>query len=68
MSLNTPPVDKLIELAGNKYALSVLVSKRAKEISVSRAEYFNEHSNIRPVSVASEEFFKGIIKNPTTTK
>ena len=64
MSLNQQTVDKLIDKAGNKYALSVLVAKRAKEISISRAEFFNEHRQVKPVSVASQEFYDGVIKLP----
>ncbi|MBP3630207.1 MAG: DNA-directed RNA polymerase subunit omega [Clostridia bacterium] len=64
MSLNEPPVDKLIDKLGNKYALSVLVAKRAKEISISRSEFFNENRRIKPVSVASSEFFDGVVKKP----
>lgn len=64
MSLNVPSIDKLINLAGNKYALSVLVSKRAKEISVSRADYFFENRKAKPVSVAAEELYNGVIKMP----
>ena len=64
MSLNVPSIDKLINLAGNKYALSVLVSKRAKEISVSRADFFFENRKAKPVSIAAEELYNGIIKMP----
>ena len=64
MSLNEPPVDKLIDKLGNKYALSVLVAKRAKEITISRADFFNENRRIKPVSVASSEFFDGVVKKP----
>lgn len=64
MSLNQPQVDKLIDKAGNKYALSVLVAKRAKEISISRVDFFNEHRQAKPVSVAAQEFWDGIIKMP----
>lgn len=64
MSLNEPPVDKLIDKLGNKYALSVLVAKRAKEISISRADFFSENRRIKPVSVASSEFFEGVVKRP----
>ncbi|MGN1259469.1 MAG: DNA-directed RNA polymerase subunit omega [Christensenellales bacterium] len=66
MSLNVPPIDSLINKAGNKYALSVLVAKRAKEISVSRADYFFDHKDVKPVSVAAKEFYDGVIKKPET--
>lgn len=64
MSLNVPSIDSLIGIAGNKYALSVLVAKRAKEISISRADYFFENKKAKPVSVAAQELFEGTIKMP----
>ena len=64
MSLNTPSIDKLLGVAGNKYALSVLVAKRAKEISISRQDFFFENRQAKPVSVAAEELYSGIIKMP----
>lgn len=64
MSLNSPSIDNLCRLAGNKYALSVLVAKRAKEISISRADFFFENRKAKPVSVAAEELFNGTIKAP----
>lgn len=64
MSLNVPSIDNLTSVAGNKYALSVIVAKRAKEISISRADYFFENSKAKPVSVAAEELFNGTIKAP----
>ena len=64
MSLNTPSIDNLTKTAGNKYALSVLVAKRAKEIAISRADYFFENRKAKPVSVAAEELCSGIIKAP----
>lgn len=64
MSLNTPSIDNLTKTAGNKYALSVLVAKRAKEIAISRADYFFENRKAKPVTVAAEELFSGIIKAP----
>lgn len=64
MSLNTPSIDNLTKTAGNKYALSVLVAKRAKEIAISRADYFFENRKAKPVTVAAEELSSGIIKAP----
>ncbi len=59
MSLNYPSIDKLVELTGNKYALSVLVAKKAKELAISRADYFSENRQRKPVTVAAEELFLG---------
>ena len=64
MSLNSPSIDNLVKLAGNKYALSVVVAKRAKEISISRADYFFENRKAKPVTVAAEELFDEKIKTP----
>ena len=64
MSLNSPSIDNLSRLAGNKYALSVVVAKRAKEISISRADFFFENKKAKPVTVAAEELFNGVIKTP----
>lgn len=64
MSLNSPSIDKLIGVVGNKYALSVLVAKRAKEISISRADYFFENKKAKPVTVAAEELYRGVIRMP----
>ena len=64
MSLNDPSIDSLLKKAGNKYALSVLVAKRAKELSVANADFFFENKKVKPVSVAAKELYEGIIKMP----
>lgn len=61
MALVDPPVDKLADKAGNKYALSVVIAKRAKELAVSRADFFNENRDQTPLSVAAKEFSNGQI-------
>lgn len=61
MALVDPSVDKLVLLSGSKYALSVLVAKRAKKLAVSRADYFNDNRAISPISVAAQEFVDGDI-------
>lgn len=64
MSLNDPSIDNLLKKTGNKYALSVLVAKRAKELSISNAEFFFENKKVKPVSVAAQELNDGVIKMP----
>lgn len=61
MALIDPAIDKLISKAESKYALSVLIAKRAKEISVSRKEFFSENRDHTPISVAAKEFEQGKI-------
>ena len=43
MSWLNPPIEKVIESAGNKYILCSLVSKRAKELLLNKAEFFKEN-------------------------
>ena len=64
MSLNVPSIDNLTKIAGNKYALSVIVAKRAKELTISRADFFFENRKAKPVSVAAEELFEGKVRAP----
>ncbi len=59
MSWLNPPIEKVIESAGNKYILCSLVSKRAKELLLNKGEYFKEHQRVKPVEYASKEFYEG---------
>ncbi len=34
--MNEPPIDEITEKAGNKYVLSIIAAKRAKEIETTR--------------------------------
>lgn len=56
-----PPIDKLIEKTGCKYALACLVAKRAKQVVEKRAGYLEETGE-RPVSVASQEIYGGKVE------
>ena len=59
MSWLNPPIEKVIEEAGNKYILCSLVSKRAKELLLNKGEFFKEHQRVKPVEFASREYYKG---------
>lgn len=54
-----PPIEKLIDKAGNRYALVTVISKRAKELLLEKAEFFRENQKIKPIEFASDEFFAG---------
>ncbi len=56
-----PPIDKLVEKAGNKYALVGLLSKRSRTLMEKRADYL-EQENINPVSYAAKELIDGKIE------
>jgi len=68
MSWLNPPIEKVIEQAGNKYILCSLVSKRAKELLLDKAEYFKTNQKVKPIEYASKEFYDGLytISNKTT--
>lgn len=60
MSWLNPPIEEVIEQAGNKYILCTLVSKRAKELLRSRDEFFKENQKVKPIEYASKEFHEGL--------
>ena len=59
MSWLNPPIEKVIEEAGNKYILCSLVSKRAKELLLNKGEFFKENQKVKPIEYASKEFHEG---------
>ncbi|MBQ8451538.1 MAG: DNA-directed RNA polymerase subunit omega [Clostridia bacterium] len=60
MSWLYPPIETVIEKAGNKYVLCSLVSKRAKELLLNKPEYFKNHQRVKPIEFASKEFYEGL--------
>ena len=60
MSWLNPPIEKVIEQAGNKYILCSLVSKRAKELLLDKSEYFKTNQKVKPIEYASKEFYEGL--------
>lgn len=55
--MNLPPIEELSELAGNKYKLCGLVSKRAKQIQAKNTE-MQINPEIKPISQAAQEMFE----------
>lgn len=57
-----PPIEKLSEIAGDKYKLCVLASKRALEIQKANLE---DHVNpeVTDISAAAQEIYEGKIKS-----
>ncbi|HIT77630.1 MAG TPA: DNA-directed RNA polymerase subunit omega [Candidatus Limihabitans stercoravium] len=56
--INKPPIDKLTELAGNKYVLCCAISKRAKELNELQKEG-EINMDAKTISLAAEEFVAG---------
>ncbi|MCH5160592.1 MAG: DNA-directed RNA polymerase subunit omega [Clostridiales bacterium] len=56
-----PPIDKIVETVGNKYAAVGLLSKRARTLMEKRADYL-EQENISAVSLAAKEVVEGKVE------
>lgn len=56
-----PPIDKLVEKVGNKYALVGLLSKRARNIMEKRHDYL-EQEDVNAVSLAAKEVADGKVE------
>lgn len=65
MAMIEPPIEVLIQKAGSKYRLVSLLSKRAKELLLSKPEFFSENMRIKPLEFASKEYFENKIAEPT---
>ncbi len=59
MAMINPPIEVMIEKANSRYALVTAVSKKAKELLVERPEFFKENQKVKPIELASNEFFDG---------
>ena len=60
MAMIDPPIEQLIDKAGSRYALVTVISKRAKELLLEKAEYFRDNQKVKPIEYASDEFHKGM--------
>ena len=60
MAMINPPIEVMIEKANSRYALVTAVSKKAKELLVERPEFFKENQKIKPIELASKEFFDDV--------
>ena len=56
MAMIDPPIEQLIDKAGSRYALVSVISKRAKELLLEKAEFFRDNQKIKPIEFASDEF------------
>lgn len=56
-----PPIDKMVETVGNKYALVSLLSKRARALMDKRHDYL-EQEGINAVSLAAKEVVDGRVE------
>lgn len=56
--IHEPPIDKLAEKIGSKYALCVVASKRARQILDTSLQSGNETTE-KPLTLAAEEIDEG---------
>lgn len=58
--MNKPPIDELaLKTNGNKYELSVLMAKRAKELEKRNIENDPNYENKKCIAAAAEEIYTG---------
>lgn len=58
--MNRPPIDELAQKTdNNKYKLSVLMAKRAKELEKRHIENDPNYDNKKVIAAAAEEIFEG---------
>lgn len=55
-----PPIDKLVDKVGCKYALVVVTSKRARTLLEKRAEDLDK-GGLNPVTEAAKELYAGSV-------
>ncbi len=56
-----PPIDKLVETVGNKYALVGLLSKRARTLMEKRRDYLDSEG-VHAVTLAAKEVCDGKVE------
>ena len=56
-----PPIDKLIKHAECRYALTVAVAQRARELATTARAYLAK-SGLKPISLACKEVYEDKIK------
>lgn len=56
-----PPIDKLVDKVGCKYALVCLVTRRARYLLDKKAEMLDAE-NVRAVSYAAHEVYDGTVE------
>jgi len=59
--INNPPIDEMAEMIGSKYALCVVVSKRARELLANSGNPsgFEMPDKQKPLSAAAQEVYSG---------
>ncbi|MBE7082750.1 MAG: DNA-directed RNA polymerase subunit omega [Clostridiales bacterium] len=58
--MNRPPIDELAEkTGGNKYKLSILMAKRAKELEKRGIEDDPNYENKKCIAAAADEIYNG---------
>ena len=61
--MNRPPIDEMAKLTdNNKYKLSVLMAKRAKELEKRHIEDDPNYENKKCIAAAAEDIYYGKVK------
>lgn len=60
--IHEPPIDKLVRLSGNKYALACGLAKRARSIIEQPHTATEISERYKPISAAAHELYRGKVK------
>ena len=55
--IHQPPIDKLVEKMGSRYALACVVSKRARQIM--DQPFLYDTTDLKPISQTAQEVMQG---------
>lgn len=56
-----PPIDKLMDKVGNKYALTCLIARRAIFLLTKKSDYVDD-SNHSPITLAAKELYEDKVR------
>lgn len=62
-----PPIDKMVDKVGCRYALVSIVSKRARALQQKIGEEGAKELTESPISIASREFYKELCEDNADT-
>ncbi len=55
-----PPINELIDIAGDRYSLVIAASKRAR-LLINGEEPLTYYKNNNPLSIAIQELYEGVV-------
>jgi DNA-directed RNA polymerase subunit omega len=53
-----PPINELIDIAGSRYALVILTSRRARQIIDGAEVFVDDRADKKPMTIATQELYE----------